>query len=102
MIKYKFDEESEYAVHYASKLNDKVALEILERGEVRNSGEAVSLSKFFWKMVDRSIEDERKDASFPWSEGAEFWNEKLMYSFSGYLESAGYEDKWEKLVDEQG
>ncbi len=101
MIEYRFDEEIKYATHYASKLDDKVALEILERGDVRSSTEAVSLCTFFWKMVDSSIEDEKKEVRLPWSEGAEFWNEKLMYSFSGYLEKSGYEAEWEKLVDEQ-
>ncbi len=101
MITYKFDEELQYAVHYANKLNNDKVLKILERGEVKNSNEAASLSEFFWEMVDASIEDEKSEVDLPWIEGAEFWNEKIMNSISGYLERAGYEKEWDKVVDQQ-
>ncbi len=55
----------------------------------------------FWKMVDASIEDEENKTKLPWVEGAEFWNEKLMYSFSGYLERSGYESEWDEVSDKQ-
>ncbi len=101
MIKYKFDEELEYAKHYAHKLEDQKALKILELGEVKDSTDALYLSEFFWKMVESSIEDEKREVKLPWVEGAEFWNEKIMISLSGYLERAGYENEWEKIVDQQ-
>ncbi|KEQ17201.1 hypothetical protein [Endozoicomonas numazuensis] len=101
MIVYKFDEEVVYAEYYAKKMEDKRTAEILKRGSVSNTDEARHLSLFFWKMVDASIDDEKKDIQFPWEEGAEFWNEKLMNSFSGYLENSGYENEWEEIVDQQ-
>ncbi|MGI9278726.1 MAG: hypothetical protein ACR2PX_03740 [Endozoicomonas sp.] len=101
MITYKFDEEKEYAQYYAKKLVDSLTTEILNRGSVTNSEEARHLSVFFWEMVDASIEDEKREVELPWEEGAEFWNEKLMNSFSGYLECSGYSEEWEEVVDQQ-
>lgn len=101
MIKYKFDEELQYIKFYAEKLKEDKALEIIDADEVKNSEEATYLSHFFWKMVDCSIEDEKSGIELPWDEGAEFWNEKIMNSISGYLERAGYEKQWEDVVDQQ-
>ncbi|MGM8227756.1 hypothetical protein ACSV5M_14315 [Cellvibrio sp. ARAG 10.3] len=100
-IIYRFPEEIEFAKHYAEKLNDELTLSILNAGEVKNSAEARHLSMFFWHMVDRSIEDRNNKVLLPWPEGGEFWSEKLMYSFSGYLERAGFEDEWEEISDMQ-
>ena len=101
MIEYKFEEELDIATYYANKLNDNTVLEILKRGDVKNADEAICLSEFFWKMVDLSIDDEKLNVDLPWMEGAEFWNEKIMNSFSGYLERAGYEKEWDEIVDKQ-
>ena len=101
MITYKFEEEREIATHYANKLNDYTTIEILTRGEVNNSDEATCLSEFFWKMVDLSIDDETSGKELPWVAGTEFWNEKIMNSFSGYLERVGYEKEWDDVSDKQ-
>jgi len=101
MITYKFDEESEYVEYYSKKIGDPIILEILNVGTVKNSEEATLLSEFYWKMVDKSIEDEKSGLKLPWKEGAEFWNEKIMISLSGYLEKVGYENEWDGVVDEQ-
>ena len=101
MIRYRFNEEQEFALYYAKKLDDALTLEILQRGEVLSAQEAQHLSSFFWKMVDASIEDENNKVRLPWVEKAEFWTEKIMNSFGGYLERNGYEDIWEAEVDKQ-
>jgi len=101
MIEYKFKEEKEYIILYAQKLNDDRALELIETGLVNNSSDALYLSKFFWRMVDSSIEDEEAGIELPWPEGAEFWNEKIMNTLSGYIDRAGYESEWDSVVDEQ-
>ena len=36
-----------------------------------------------------------------WVEDVEFWNEKLMYSFSGYLERSGFESEWDEFSYKQ-
>ena len=101
MIRYRFNEEPEYLNYYAQSLDDSQTVEILKKGEVANHSEAEHLSRFFWRMVDRSIEDEKQKKKLPWPESAEFWNEKTMRSISGYLERAGYEAIWERVSDEQ-
>ncbi|MBU6950855.1 hypothetical protein [Hahella sp. HN01] len=101
MITFKFPEEKEYVSHYARKMNDSRALNILEAGEAGSEDEAEYLSRFFWRMVDKSIEDEEQGEPSLFVESNEFWNEKIMYSISGYLERQGYESIWEKVSDEQ-
>lgn len=101
MISYRFDEEKDYLIYFARRLNDNLTQAILEKGTVASSAEAEHLSRFFWQMVDKSIEDEQQKVQLPWPESAEFWNEKTMRSISGYLERAGYESVWEQVSDEQ-
>jgi hypothetical protein len=102
VIVYKFEEELQFAKYYAEKMNDKAVLEILKKGSVSNSNEAKKLSEFFWNMVDSSIEDHLNRINLPWQESSEYWNEKLMYSFSGYLEKAGFENEWDEISDKHG
>ncbi len=100
-IIYKFPEEIEFAKHYAEKLNDEITLSILDAGEVKNSAEAKHLSLFFWNMVNKSVEDKNNKILLPWPEGGEFWSDKLLYSISGCLERAGFENEWEEISDLQ-
>jgi hypothetical protein len=101
VIKFKFPEEKEYVVHFAKKMDDTKLLSIIQSGEVKSEEEAEYLSKFFWRMVDKSIEDEELGISSVFVESNEFWNEKIMYSISGYLERIGYENIWENIADAQ-
>ena len=99
MLTYKYDEESQFAQFYAEKLNDKLALAILEAGGVKNSEEARHLSVFFWNMVDAAIEDEKNKIESPWAKSGQLWTEKLLQSISGYLNNAGYEKEWDKYAE---
>ncbi|MFO1369453.1 MAG: hypothetical protein U1F46_10700 [Marinagarivorans sp.] len=101
MITYKFPEEKKYIIHFAEKMGDKKIIHILESGKVESAQDAEYLSLFFWRMVDRSIEDDVHNIPRLFSESNEFWNEKIMYSIAGYLQRAGYEHIWEKISDAQ-
>lgn len=101
MITYRFDEEKEYAIYYAEKMDNQLALQILDKGSVSNTKEAEVLCEFFWNMVDASIHDEESGVELKWVEGAEYWNEKIMMSLSGYLERSGYEQIWDNVSDQQ-
>jgi hypothetical protein len=101
MIEYQFDEEKDYAIYYAEVLERPIILSILNRGCVETKEEAVALSAFFWDMVDKSIENEKNGVKLKWVESAEFWNEKLLQTFSGHLEAIGFLDVWDKEVDRQ-
>ncbi|MEJ2373214.1 MAG: DUF4153 domain-containing protein [Sulfurimonas sp.] len=103
MIEYQFDEEKDYAIYYAKELHRPVVLSILNRGYVETEEEAIALSAFFWEMVDKSIENEKNDVKLKWEESAEFWNEKLLQTFSGHLEAVGFLDvSIYKRVNEYG
>jgi hypothetical protein len=101
MIMFECEEKLEYAKHYAKKLNDDLALRILIENTVTNSDEAKALSQFFSNMVKASIRDEKDGVELPWDDGAEFWSEKLLQTFSGYLERTGFETEWDEISDKQ-
>lgn len=101
MIEYQFEEEKEFAIFYAKKLERPIILSILNRGFIETREEAKELSKFFWNMVDKSIEVEIQGVGGEWDESSKFWTEKLLQTFSGYLEEAGYSDIWNEKVDKQ-
>ena len=101
MLNYQFEEEKDYATYYAKELERPIILTILNRGQVKNADEAKALSVFFWDMVDKSIQNERNGVTLRWTESAEFWNKKLLHTFSGHLKSVGYTDIWDQIVDEQ-
>jgi hypothetical protein len=96
MIEYRYDEERIVALHFASLLNDSLATSILEKAMVTSAEEATHLSRFFWKMVDKSAAG---GVDLPCEGSSEYWTEKLLNSIGGYLESAGYEKEWETEVD---
>lgn len=96
MIKYRHEEEKSFALYFADLLNDHLTIDIIKKGEVANSDEAVHLAKYFWRMVDKSIECEK---DLPFKSGAEYLTEKLYNTLGGYLERAGYENEWDTEID---
>ena len=101
MIIYRCEDELSYAIYYAKKLGDELVVQILDAGEVRDVEQAKRLSKFFWLMVDASVEDEHNNLRFPGHQGAEFMNYELMNSFGGHLERIGYLYIWDEESDRQ-
>lgn len=100
MIEYQYKEEKDFAILCAKELNRPVVLSILIRGFVETEEEVRELSKFFWDMVDKTIELE-KQGTTKLGDNSKFWTEKLLQTFSGHLESVGYSDIWENEVDKQ-
>jgi len=100
LINYKYEEEKIVALYLADLLEDRKAKELLESGVVSSSEEATYLSKFFWKMVELSEEENRRSLGIPCKGNAQFWTEKLYNTFGGYLESIGYEDEWSREIDD--
>jgi hypothetical protein len=88
-------------LYYANKLNAKNLMGILaSQDPVRSKEEALELSRFFWKMVDASIEDRDNGIKILDEADLQHWMERSMNIFSGYLRSIGYEDQWEQVSDE--
>ena len=100
-FEFKCPEERTFLELIQSMLNSPIAQKILDDQGICSSSEAAALAEFFWALVDKSIELEKLGELDQFLEGAEFWNEKLMYSISGYLERIGFENEWEEVVDRQ-
>ena len=101
MITFKFPEERTYLELFQAQLGSAAVKCLLEGNTIETSSQATEVAEFFWKMVDKSIELEKRGELDQFLEGAEFWNEKLMYSISGYLERIGFENEWEEVVNRQ-
>lgn len=96
MINYAYPEEKIVALVFAEKLNDSLTQDILNKGYVSSTEEAIHLSQFFWKMIDKSAE---QSVSLPCEGSSQYWTEKLYNSIGGYLEKAGYEAQWNEEID---
>ncbi len=96
MISYKYPEEKIVALEFASLLGDETTTKILQRSFVESRDEAIHLSKFFWRMIERSAEG---NVQLPLEGSSEYWTEKLYNSIGGYLEKAGYGAEWNEEID---
>ena len=99
MIEYKFKEEKIVALYLADLLQDERAKSLLESGNITSNDDATYLSKFFWKMVKLSEEENRRSLNIPCEGNAQFWTERLYNTFGGYLDSIGFGDEWDKEID---
>lgn len=99
MINLKTKEQEIFVSFYLDKVGDSLSKSIWSRLSVNSSEEATHLSNFFWDMVDAAIQDEKGGLQTAWDHSSEFLSEKIMYAVSGYLESTGYEEEWEKVSD---
>ncbi|AWF80445.1 hypothetical protein BTJ40_06255 [Microbulbifer sp. A4B17] len=100
MIKYRFEEEKDIILHYANFLNDQKTSLIISKGMVSDRGEAFYLAKFFWSMVDLSVEDIEEGRLVCGYKDLAAWNEYIMNSLRSYLRSSGYADEWERATDQ--
>lgn len=95
MIPYRLTEEKETILHYAKLLDDQLALEIVHQEKLQSSDEALHLAAFYWKMVDASNEEDKKTGN-----NSEYILEKIIITFMAWFRSNGYEEEWEKIVDD--
>lgn len=95
MIEYRFPEEKDFLLHYAAKLNDPGAEQILLRGSVHDAREAETLSKFYWAMVDEAVKDLDSGMNVAGQRDLEAWCEYTLSSIRSYLRANGYEAEWE-------
>ena len=91
MISYNFPEEKEFIAFLAEKIGDSDIPELLEGSKSISKEQAVRISRFFWRMIDLSVElNGSQDC--PWPEGYEFWSEKVLQSVAAFLKNSGYEN----------
>lgn len=98
MIEYKFKEEKEIVLHYATLLNDQLAMKILQKNEVDSKDEVQTLEKFYWDMVDLNVK-ESESGTEAYSD-MEKWLERIYTSFHIYLNNIGYGDAWHDATPE--
>ena len=96
MIPYKYPEEKIVALEFASLLNDEITKATLKKDRVESREEAVHLSQFFWRMIEKSASD---NVQLQCEGSSEYWTEKLYNSIGGYLEKAGYAAEWDEEID---
>lgn len=96
MIPYKYPNEKIVAFEFASLLNDELTKQILHKNAVESREEAIHLSQFFWRMIEKSTE---RNIQLPCEGSSEYWTEKLYNSIGGYLEKAGYSAEWNEEID---
>ena len=96
MIEYKFEEEKDFILHYAKKLNRPLVIKVIESGQAASSEEADALAQFFWDMVDEIVKDKKNGEVVAGQSDLEAWNEYVLESIRAYLRNSGYESEWEK------
>lgn len=95
MIEFKYPEEEEILLHYASIMDCSRAAEILKNRKASNNAEAEILAKLYWDMLDIAADDQGKGVPILEKEGIEFWMEQIFHSLNGYFVSNGYEEQWD-------
>jgi len=87
MIELKDQKEKEILVNYAREFGDQDIEKIIEMG-VSNEKEAIKLAKFYWKIVDKDVED--KDL--------EYYLEKIYTTLHIHFGNNGYSDIWDREI----
>lgn len=86
------------ALHYAERLDNVLAKSVLTGDRTIDIlSDAVEFTNFFWTMTDLAVEDHENDIKVIGGVNLEFWMEKLMNIFIGYLKESGFYRAW---VDE--
>lgn len=98
MISYYHENDERVARHYAKRLDNALVQEILDASCVSNKDEAYALSKFYWSMVDASVED-RENNGEPF-ENMDAHLQNIFNAFYAYLGNNGYDEEWDKATDD--
>ena len=97
----KDEKAQEVCLHYAKQLGAYELGDILScRSEVTSKEEATALSWFFWGMLNASAQDRDNSVEVLGETDLQYWMERCMNIFRGYLSSAGYEEEWDKVSDQ--
>lgn len=95
MISYSNPAEKPTILHYAELMSDQLTKEIIHKDQLSNKDEALHLAKFFWRMVERSNQEDKETG-----ESTEYILEKIIITFMAYFRSAGYGEVWESVEDD--
>ena len=96
MIKFSHEKEKEILLHYANLLNNVDAISLVEKGTVENKNQVKSIAKFYWEMVDKSVEEDSIGGGN--YENMEKWLERIYTSLHIYFNNIGLEEAWESEI----
>ncbi|HWV15374.1 MAG TPA: hypothetical protein VN030_08065 [Cellvibrio sp.] len=98
MIEYKYQQEKDFIIHYAIKLERPVVEGIINTGEVHSSRQASALARFFWDMTDEIVKDRQHARVVVGQSDLAAWNEYTFESIRAYLLSSGYQREWDEFA----
>lgn len=82
-------------LHYANRLNNELAARVITgEADVTSKEEAENLTYFFWATVDEAVDDEGNDVAIEGYSDLQFWLEKAIHIFSGYIKQQGFAEQW--------
>lgn len=85
-------------LHYANRLNNELAAGVItSEADVTSKEEAKNLANFFWAMVDEAVDDEENGLAIEGYSDLQFWLEKAMHIFSGYIKLQGFAEQWREV-----
>jgi len=87
MIEYKYVREKELLLEYAERLGNAAATTLIERGSIQSAADASCLARFYWQMVDASLDDD-----------IEPWLERIHNTLFMACGNAGFGDVWDEEV----
>lgn len=96
MIKYKYPQEKEIILHYTTLLKNDTALKLINEGSVSNNEDVKTIAKFYWEMVDLSVEEDK--ALSGKYDDMEKWLERIYTSLHIYFNNNSYGDIWDDEI----
>ena len=96
MIEFSHEKEREILLHYANLLDNADAIQFLQKGSVDNKDEVRNIAKYYWEMVDKSVEEDSGNTGA--YENMEKWLERIYTSFHIYFNNIGMEEPWESEI----
>ncbi len=92
MIQFSHEKEKEILLHYANLLSNLDVVSLVKDGTVKDEDQVTSIAKFYWEMVDKSVEeDEHGTGTY---ENMEKWLERIYTSLHIYFNNIGMEEAW--------
>ena len=96
MIEYKYPQEKEIVLHYATLLKNSTALTLIDEGSVNSNDDVKIIAKFYWEIVDLSVEEDK--ALSGKYDDMEKWLERIYTSLHIYFNNNGYGDIWDNEI----
>lgn len=96
MIQFSHEKEKEILLHYADLLSNSDVVNLVKDGIVKDKNQVRSIAKFYWEMVDKSVEEDELGTGV--YENMEKWLERIYTSLHIYFNNIGLEESWESEI----